>query len=1308
MAFNDKMPIQGSKIKDMSKADLERAKTKFKSMTKEQQAEATAMAGPYFPYLPGQDITPPKAEKTQQEIALSMAGPYYKYPTATAATATAATAVKTQATSHGTHATGTHATATHAKSKANLATDRQMLDMFNLYLNNANNTPDEDLELEVKFGTNGIKTITKINYDNVIKKLLSSGFFLAETSSMLRIQTDHEYNTDMKTGEKRLSNIRTEIVGMQNIQKYCQTNDIKSIETGVSFTQKSRFDETLKNVDVDDFNFRVSLSRESRINMTMPLVSSMIEKWSELKKTFRYLNRAKLRHPTLELQVDMSIVKESKKKGGRNYVPEYNIHDSGVFKSLEKYEIEIEVLNMVLLRQSAEELSNIVIKPAIKYILSGLQETNYPVGFKEQSDVLNSYMQLIWGKNYNEQELAKLKTSKKFVGPSSKTLEMVNIAPLNADSLEPNIRENYTVTDKADGERKLLFISPVGKIYLITTNMEVQFTGTHSKTTELWNTLIDGEHILYDKKAKFINMYAAFDIYYINGKDIRSNGFVPGENYDPKETNKYRLPLLEHAVDKINAVSVVNPSAPVPLKITKKRFYATTTQNIFQCCAIILKKEHDGLFDYETDGLIFTPANCGVNSDKIGEYKKPIKITWNYSFKWKPAKFNTIDFLVSIKKNANGTEDYIGSAFKDGTDISSLGQIEDYKTLILRVGYDESKHGYINPYQDMINDKIPNPNQSNVREAADTYIPAQFFPTEPSDPTAGICNIYIKDTDKYMYTENREIIEDNTIVEFRYEMEKPELWRWVPMRMRYDKTAQLRAGEPIYGNDYDTANSNWHSIYKPITTAMIMTGEHIAEELVENTDDDDVYYNKSSGESKTVALRNFHNLYVKKQLINSVAKPGLTLIDLAVGKGGDFPKWNDANLKFVFGVDISSDNILNRKNGACARYLSYRKWKRNMPAALFVNGDSSLNIRKTTGVFSEKDKQIVRAVFGQGPKDDKLLGPGVFKQFGVAADGFDICSIQFAIHYMFENQETLHNFLQNVSEVTKLGGYFIGTCYDGKEIFNMLKKKAENESEVIMVTDEKTGNKKKIWEVTKKYDHAEFNDDETSVGYAIDVFQESINKKMREYLVNFTYLTRMLTNYGFVLATSEELSKLNPKTPLTSGNGLFRDLFSKMKQEIQQNKRGDTYKDAQYMSDGERVISFLNRYFIYKKVHNVDAAKVSMSLQNKTAKEINDQATETVLAKKSVIKATAMPATAMPAATMPADTTTAAKPVKRTIKPVSRKKKTDAVETNVIEVPTASVSAMPMPAAMPASASAAAEPKTKKTTVRKTKQTLKI
>jgi hypothetical protein len=135
-------------------------------------------------------------------------------------------------------------------------------------------------------------------------------------------------------------------------------------------------------------------------------------------------------------------------------------------------------------------------------------------------------------------------------------------------------------------------------------------------------------------------------------------------------------------------------------------------------------------------------------------------------------------------------------------------------------------------------------------------------------------------------------------------------------------------------------------------------------------------------------------------LIKSVAKPGDTLIDLAVGKGGDWPKWIDAKLKFVFGIDLARDNIQNRFNGAYARYLSNKKQHRVMPAALFVNGNSSVNIKKTTGILVDKDKQITKAVFGQGPKDVKLLGQGVYNQYGVAAEGFDVCSIQFAVHYV--------------------------------------------------------------------------------------------------------------------------------------------------------------------------------------------------------------------------------------------------------------------------------------------------------------------
>ena len=53
------------------------------------------------------------------------------------------------------------------------------------------------------------------------------------------------------------------------------------------------------------------------------------------------------------------------------------------------------------------------------------------------------------------------------------------------------------------------------------------------------------------------------------------------------------------------------------------------------------------------------------------------------------------------------------------------------------------------------------------------------------------------------------------------------------------------------------------------------------------------------------------------------------------------------------------------------------------------------------------------------------------------------------------------------------------------------------------------------------YDNDEFQDNIDSLGYGINVFQESINKTFREYLVNYDYLTRLLENYGFILLTDE-------------------------------------------------------------------------------------------------------------------------------------------------------------------------------------------
>ena len=42
---------------------------------------------------------------------------------------------------------------------------------------------------------------------------------------------------------------------------------------------------------------------------------------------------------------------------------------------------------------------------------------------------------------------------------------ITNIELINENSNIPNIRSNYTVTDKADGDRSMMIISEKGKIY---------------------------------------------------------------------------------------------------------------------------------------------------------------------------------------------------------------------------------------------------------------------------------------------------------------------------------------------------------------------------------------------------------------------------------------------------------------------------------------------------------------------------------------------------------------------------------------------------------------------------------------------------------------------------------------------------------------------------------------------------------------------------------------------------------------------------------------------------------------------------
>jgi len=1090
---------------------------------------------------------------------------------------------------------------------------------FTEYLKNYTLSKDQTDELELRFGTNRSNKITRIHFDNVIKKLKLNNYVCQFPNGQYHLNIQNEF-LDEQTGRLRMSNIRTEIKGLMNIKKYCLKNvfNLEKPEPYITFMQKKAKETTggerVTPLDSKDFEFRVNYKTEKKMTNSHPLVSQMLDRWNSTKKTFRLIKRFTFEKQGIgsPLKFDLSIVKTSKwDYRNRKYIPESTIQKSNVFKNEEQYEIEIELVNPYAKPMTHLDLKK-QLNSVIKLVLSGLQQTNFPISYTEQKAVLYNFVKMT-SNSKNESLFANdnkghrmRKNRKNFIGPSSITLEMENAAPNITDLNVPNIHTPYTVTDKADGIRKLLYIGQKGKIYMIDINMNIQYTGLLTKDNAYYNSVLDGEHIVHDKHGNFLNLYMCFDIYFKNKEDVRYYPleYIDNLTFDDTKYDKgiSRLRLLKEVVKKMDIVSIIKDKKP-SMKIKAKTFYSNIydknkSVSIFQSCKkLLLGMENGTMFEYETDGLIFTPIDKSVGSSKLGvlEHKK----TWKHSFKWKPPEFNTIDFLVVTKKTETG-KDEINHLFQDGNNMTSDSGILQYKTIELRVGFNISQHGFVNPCQDVIDGNYP----EQIRYDEETYKPVPFFPTEPSpDFNVHLCNIPLVSGEMFI-EDKSETFEDKTIVEFKYVKENDKYAQWVPIRVRHDKTADYRSGNPNYGNAYHVANGVWKSIHNPITQKM-MSGEGVFD--LENNE---VYYKQTNKTTTTQGLRDFHNKYVKYLLLTNACKNKETLIDMSVGRGGDLYKWHQGNLNFVLGIDLSKMNLENRKDGACARYLTYKGKYKNAPTCLFINGNSGMNLRNGDGVIDAKSKLLMNAVIGKGSKDKGVLGKVAYENHGVGRDGFDIVSNMFSTHYFFENIEVLNEYLRNISENCKINGYFVGTCYDGKKVFNMLQGKSYQESEFIMEDGEK------VWEIKKMYTNETFPSDMNGVGLRVDVYQESINKMFPEYLVNFDYFKEVLELYGFEVIDPTECKEFGVFTGIDS----FQRLFAKMQNQVEKKQlHVKKIGTALEMSDYEKKVSFLNNYFIFKKVRNVDASNV-FKIQMEKANDVSIQSQQKLRKMKAELK----------------------------------------------------------------------------------------
>ena len=1062
-------------------------------------------------------------------------------------------------------------------------------------------------ELELRFGkerftfpdgrTRNIY-LSKTNFDSVRALLESTGYQSHGPEYSLRVNPHISSLLAMYEFSETKDDVRLEVNGFDVIQRYCANEDLQSLikdeldqsvtinsinseketmdvlEDRIYFTHKQKRLNDVAHIAYNKkFNCRLALALETRLSGDNDAVKRMVEQWKTFQKSYRYIYRMSYTHPKHPMyRIDMTLVKESDYAQRR-----YTMRDSALKSGYEKYEIEVEFLN------GDEGASDILaeIKHAIKTISCGIQSTAYPVSYFQQFDVMAEYMSMLYpGKPpvYGRPVDPRFTPSPSFVA-----LQMENVMPMDEVSKVPTIQNGYSVTEKADGLHKMLFVAKDLKIYLIDNNMEPQYTGLICENELLAWSLLDGEHVLYDKNGKYYNHFLVFDVFYVGGVDVRhypllgagltgiTKGFIQPSH------GAFRLFYISLLVVQ-NELGIKGQSLANAAKITvvaKQYIASSDTQSIFEAT----KKVMDTKDAHNTDGVIYTPLNLGVGATAPGEIlKPPSKMTWEHMFKWKPVHDLTIDFLATVQKTVSGEEKVNTLLVKD----EANGGFKQYKVLELRVGFSPKKHGYINPYEMMLNDQLTNVDYGDdlgdLIKKGDDYRPVKFYPENPYDPDACYCNVMLT-PDRMgvmtMFSEEGDVIEDNTIVECRYDASERPLWRWKVMRVRYDKTSELRNKRPQYGNNYTTANKNWYVIHNPITKDMVCTGEGIS--LI---DASDVYYKEAARKRRgdRTALQDFHNRYVKYTLITSVCNPGDTLVDFSVGTGGDMQKWIAARLKFVFGMDLHADGIKNPMFGACKRYLDYR---RNLDArfrdtdramrALFVPADTGLNVLNGEAAMGNKQtKEIIECVFGIHKHE---VGAGVSASYGALVGGANVASMQFALHYMFESKERLYGFIKNVRECLKPNGYLIGTCYDGARVFEALKNTKRGDSYVIE-KDESV-----LVSIEKQYDDKlrSLPNGENSLGMAIDVYQDSIGQKLREYLVNFEYFDEVMNNHGFEQLNNQEKMKIK----IPESVGTFEDLFTQMTHKITM-KQG-SYGKANQMTKSEKDLSYLNNYFIYKK-----------------------------------------------------------------------------------------------------------------------------
>lgn len=608
--------------------------------------------------------------------------------------------------------------------------------------------------------------------------------------------------------------------------------------------QRYRLTKTrIQNFDFPSHFFRISISREQSDQTAPPPGRPQLTRdkirWSVEWSGRNFMLELQESAPERQFRLDLTEV--------TTYYPD----EGNPLRANTVYEVEIEIL-------SPKRNHLIYFPRAIQNILREVLGTILIYTAEEKLQIIASFNAALGSRNPRPGQID-VRLLSQARNLKARDLVEGGIIPTT------NTGVRYTVTIKADGTRRFLFIDRTG-VYLIGAPSDVMMLmgPDYANRLQTWfGTIIEGELIPrenlsptappeYKRLLVYFLMYDTLSVSKQQGQ-----GYV-GDTSVQSWSHMERLQYIERFERLARGLAYVQGTTnlkPTPMLFTQKPFHQfRNVSEFYQMVQLTL----DTTYNFLTDGIIFTPDNYPYDPSVS---KLPLidrKLTRRPdTVKWKPPDQLTIDFEIRhIAVFPTPEQPWTGPGVELLSGISNRWDARRIRSLD-RIYRDQLQQGF-----------------SGSRMA---------FQGTSSHPFNASTDLVMSDLVKSA--------PNGTIMEFRWTPIPGDRLPGTSSDIPQGSGGQLEAirsrADKIYPNNLDVALDVWEDIHSPLTLD-VMRGTRFG------------------------LVFRYHNRE-KWALFRAVGqatqgKSPKVLLDIGSGKGGDVYKWVESGFTHVICVEPSEEN----------------------------------------------------------------------------------------------------------------------------------------------------------------------------------------------------------------------------------------------------------------------------------------------------------------------------------------------------------------------------------------------------------------